>query len=88
MARFLGHLRMKYDLQQEIAKFVLEVDHVISRNRISDFRSFFDRVGSDGREGLFEIPGAAAAWGPQRGHQGQEIGDFTGSFHAASLLEL
>ena len=63
-----GHACMKHYLQQQIAEFVSEIVQVATRDGISDFVGFFDRVGRNTREILFEIPRAAGAGCSQRRH--------------------
>src|SRR3569833_4398506 len=57
----LGHTRMKHDLQQQVAQFVLEVMELAARDRISDFVRLLDSVGRNGREILLEIPRTTGA---------------------------
>ncbi len=47
------------DLQQEVAELVTKIGRVATLDRVPHLVGFFDRVGRDGRERLFEIPGAA-----------------------------
>ena len=49
---------MKHDLQEEIAQFVLEGDHIVSRAGICDFIGFLDRVRRNRLEILRDIPRA------------------------------
>ena len=62
----LRHAGVKYHLQQEIAEFVAQIIEIAARDGIGDFIGFFDGVGNDGGEGLFEIPGTARPFRPQR----------------------
>ena len=59
MTGFLSHARMKHDLEQQVAKLVLEIGHVGARDRVGDFIGFLDRVWRDAREILREVPFAA-----------------------------
>jgi hypothetical protein len=63
-----GHARVKHNLQQEIAEFVSEVLKVATRDRVSDFISFLDGVGRNGREILLEVPRAAGGWRSKCSH--------------------
>ncbi len=65
---FFRHAGMEHHLQQEIAEFVTQVIEIAARDGVDDFVGFLDGVGSNGREILFEIPGAAAAGRSQRRH--------------------
>ena len=47
------------DLEQQVAKFVLQIGHVVARDRVGDFIGFLDRVRRDRRESLRAIPFAA-----------------------------
>src|SRR3954463_3347553 len=60
-ALFLGHSRVKYNLKQQIAQLVAQLPRIIAIDCVRNFVGFFDRVGSDSREGLLTIPGATAA---------------------------
>ena len=60
-AALLGHARVIDDLQQQIAELVLQVGEVAARDRVGDLVGLLDGVGRDRREGLLEVPGAAAA---------------------------
>ena len=54
--RFFGNPGVIDDLQQQIAQFISQGSHILLFNRISHFIGFFDRVGGDGLECLFDIP--------------------------------
>ena len=60
---FLGHARVKDDLEQQVAQLVLKRRHVAALDRVGDLVGFLDRIGRDGREILLEVPRAAAAPG-------------------------
>ena len=55
-AGFLGHARVKHDLEQQIAEFVLEIGHVAALDRVGDLIGFLDRVRRDRRESLRAYP--------------------------------
>ena len=59
---FLSHARMKHDLEQQVAKLLLEIGHVGARDRVGDFIGFLDRIRSDAREILCDIPFATRGW--------------------------
>ncbi len=60
-ALFLGHAGVVDDLQQQVAKLVLEVGEVAARDGVGHLIGFLERIGRDGAEGLFEVPRTAAA---------------------------
>ncbi len=60
----LGHARMKHHLQQEIAEFVAEIMEIAAHDGVHDLVGLLDGVRRDGRKGLFEVPGTAAAGRP------------------------
>ena len=57
-ALFLGDARVINDLQQKIAKLVLEISQIVARDRIGNLVGFLDRVRRDRFEGLLKIPRA------------------------------
>ena len=81
LARLLGHPGVEDDLQQEIAELIAQVREVAALDRVPDFVGFFDRKGGDRREGLLDVPGAAATWIAQRRHDGQEFANVAGRLH-------
>ena len=84
-ALLLGHARMIDDLQKEVAELVLQPRHIAARNRIGHLIGFLQRIGRDGLEILLQVPGAAAAGRPQRGHDLDEAADVAGRFHVGVL---
>ena len=66
---------MVNDLEQEVAKLVLQRIKVVARDRIGDLVSFLDRVRRDGREGLLDVPRAARVLVAQARHDGEEISE-------------
>ena len=64
----LGHLRVKYDLQQEVAQFIAQTPEILTGDRIRNLVGFFDRVRRDTREVLLEVPGTAGFGIAQAGH--------------------
>ena len=56
----LGHPRMEHDLQQQVAELLAQIVRIAALDRVGDFVGLFKRVGSDGREGLLEVPRAAS----------------------------
>jgi hypothetical protein len=85
---FLGHPGVKYDLQQEIAEFFLEIGQIAARDRVGHLVGFFQSVWSDGRKILFQIPGTAGLRRPQRRHDFKESANIAGRGHARVLLEI
>ena len=75
MAGFLGHAAMIDRLQQQVAKLVAQVRHVVARNRVRDLIGFLDRIGRDAGEVLLDIPRASAGGIAQTGHDGDERGN-------------
>ncbi len=55
-------------LQQQIAQFALEFVPGLTLDGVGDFVGFFDCVGGDGGEGLFDVPGAAGFRVAQAAH--------------------
>ena len=53
-----GHLRMKYDLKQEISELVSEIVDIVPGNSVSHFIGLFDGVRRDRGKTLFEVPWA------------------------------
>ena len=60
-ALFLGHAGVEGDLEQKVAQLVLEVVEIAARDGVGHLVGFLQRIGRDGAEGLFEVPGTAAA---------------------------
>src|SRR3569623_3427721 len=69
---FLGHTRVEYDLEQQVAEFVLEVGHVAALPRVGDFIGFLYRIRRDRLKGLDGVPFAAAHRIAQPRHDGDE----------------
>ena len=80
-ALLLGHARMENDLQQKVAKLILQPGQVVARNGVSHLVSFFERVWRDGAEGLLQIPRTAASGRPQRRHDLDQPGNVAGRLH-------
>ena len=77
-ALLLRHAGVKHHLQQQIAKFVLKVGKIVPRDGICDLVGFFERIGCDGREVLFQIPRAAGLGRPQCRHDFDQPADVAG----------
>ncbi len=77
----LRHARVIDDLQQQVAQLVLEAGEVAARDGVGHLVGFLQRIGRDGAEGLFEVPGTAAAGRAQRGHDLDQPGNIAGGFH-------
>src|SRR6185437_5688209 len=85
-ALFLGHASMERDLEQQVAKLVLEVGEIAARDGIGHLIGFLKRMGRDGSEGLFEVPGATAAGRAQRCHDLNQAANVTGGLHCLWLV--
>ena len=75
IAGFLGHLRVKHDLEQQVAQFVLERRHIVVIDGVGDFIGFLDGMGKDGGEGLFDVPRATAVGITQPRHDIEQFLD-------------
>ena len=75
-SRFLRHLCVVDDLQQQIAQFIAQAFHVADLDRIRDLVSFLDRVRGDAAKILRKVPRAAAVRVAQRRHDAQEFFNF------------
>jgi hypothetical protein len=64
------------DLEQEITQFFPKFSHVTALNGIRNFISFFDGIGGDSLERLFEIPWTAAFRTTQAGHDLKQANEF------------
>ncbi|KAG1254598.1 hypothetical protein G6F68_010774 [Rhizopus microsporus] len=71
-ALLLGHARMEYHLQQQVAQLVTEIVEVATVDRIGDLVGFLDGVRRDGREVLLQVPRAAALRIAQARHDRQQ----------------
>ena len=60
-ALLLRHAGMEHDLQQEITELFAQVIEVAARDGIGDLIGLLDRIRSDGREILLQIPWATGA---------------------------
>ena len=76
-ARLLGHRAVIDHLQQQVAQLAAQILHRAALDRVGDLVGFLDRVGRDGLEALFDIPGAARFGIAQAAH------DFQKARHAA-----
>jgi len=85
MAGFLRHAAVEHDLEEQIAKLVLELGQVAALDRVGDLIGFLDRIGRDRFEGLDRIPFAAGLRIAQPRHDRDETLDIRRS-HAAGAL--
>ena len=74
-AGFPRHLCVKDDLEQEIAQLVLQLVHIAALDRIRDLVGFLDRVGRNGLECLFPVPGAPVIGIAETGHNVEQVVD-------------
>ncbi len=72
MPSFFSHLRVKDGLEQQVAEFTFQFVISLSFDGIGDLIGFFDRIGSDGREILFDVPRAAGLRVAQATHDFQQ----------------
>ena len=75
------HFRIEEHLQQQVAEFAGKFLPVTIVDGFENFVGFLKRVGLDGIEGLFAVPGTASG-GPQSRHDGDcAFKTFAGSGH-------
>ncbi len=80
----LRHLGVEEHLQKQVAEFACEFRPVAIVDRLEDFVGFFERVGLDGIESLFAVPGTAAR-GAEALHDGDSaLETFSCGGHAAT----
>jgi hypothetical protein len=77
---------MKDDLQQKIAELLLEIGEIAAGNGVGNFISFFQRIRSNRRKILRQIPGAAGTRSPQRCHDFEEPNDVARRGHRQYFL--
>ena len=65
-------LRMIDDLKEEVAKLLAQIHRVGAFDRVGNLVCLFDRIGGDGREVLFKVPGATAVGVAKRPHDFDE----------------
>ena len=63
---------MEHDLEQQIAKLLLQVAQVAAFTSVRDFVRFFDRIRSNRLEALLPIPFAAALRIAELRHDGAD----------------
>ncbi len=83
-----GHLRVIDHLKEQVAEFVAQIIQVAARDGVGDLVGFLDRVGSDGREVLLDVPGAASFRVAQGGHDLDQAGNVAGGLHLRMLAFL
>ena len=84
-ASLFSHLRVIDDLQEQVAQFVAQIVHVAARDGVGDLVGLLDRVGSDGRKVLLDVPGTAGSGVAQGGHDLDEAGNVAGRLHRSML---
>ena len=72
---------MEDDLEQQVAQFLAQILAISMRNGVGDFESLFDRVWSNRREILLEVPRTACVRRAQRRHDVEKAHDVAGFFH-------
>lgn len=73
---FFGYVCVEYYLQQQVVKFVVEIVQVVVVDCIGDFIGFFDGVGGDGCEVLFQILWVVVLWVVQLCYDCQQVFQF------------
>src|SRR5262249_40133324 len=61
-ALLLRHAGMEHDLEQEVAELLAQIGEITARDGVGDLVGFLDRIGSNRREVLREVPRTAGAW--------------------------
>ena len=68
----LAHLGVEHHLEQQVPQFVTQIAVVLTFDSVQYLVGFFQRVRSDGGEGLFAVPWATDLRIAQRFHDGQQ----------------
>ena len=84
-ALLLGHAGVEDHLQQQVAQLLPQIGKIAPLDRVGDFIGFLDGVGRDRAEILRQIPRAARAGRPERGHDLDQAGDVAGGLHGARI---
>lgn len=84
-ALLLRHPGVENDLQQQIPKLVLQPGKIITSDGIGDLIGFFERIGSDGAEILFQVPRASGAGRAQRRHDLYQARNVAGGLHRRAV---
>ena len=66
-------MRVINHLKEKIPELFLELVEILALDRISDFVSFFDRVGRDGGKSLGNIPKTARLLVAQTRHNAEKV---------------
>ena len=74
-AIFLGHSRMKDNLQEKVAEFCFQIKHVVAIDRIGNLVRFLDGIRSDRCKILVTVPFATCLGVAQPCHDLQEASD-------------
>jgi len=72
MTGLVGHPGMVDGLEEQVAKFALQLAPGLPVDGIGHLMRFLKRVGGDGGEGLPDVPGAAGPGVAQGGHDGEK----------------
>ena len=75
MHRLMRHLRVKDDLQEQVAEFIRKRAQVVARNRLGNLVSLLDSVRSNGREVFVQGPAGYLIGVTQLGHNGEQLVD-------------
>ena len=73
VTRLVGHLRIKEDLEQEVAQLLAKVGPMAPLDRVEDLVGFLERIFPYGVEALLAIPGASTGTA-QPGHDAHCFG--------------
>ena len=88
LALLLRHPGVVDHLQQKVAEFVAQVIQVATRDCVGNLIGLLDRVGSDGREILLDVPRTAGLGIAQGCHDLDQAGDVAGRLHRGMLAAL
>ncbi len=72
--RFVGHLPVVDHLQKQIAQFALKLVPGLAFDGVCHLIGFFDGIGRDGGEGLFDVPGAPRFRVTEAAHHLDQLG--------------
>src|SRR3954447_8207118 len=80
-ALLLGHLGMKNNLQEKVAKLLAQIYEIAAHDGVGDLVGLLNCIGRDGREILVEVPRAASPRGTEGRHDLKKMGNVAGRAH-------